>query len=244
MKFFNKLALSIVSIFLILSCHKEYSLETGNGGSGGGGGLSGYGWYFNAGSANYHGCIDTAYYIISSGVKQLIIEGTDSANNYFVIVVIPQSGKFVPGTYKVSDGVVVMMTDNIGSYVSQPPASLTMQITTINDSLIAGTFNGELTDLINSSSTLNVSSGQFKAMIGKDNPCTRNSRWWHHRRSIRPFRFPRNLFQRTGFRKICKRYRTGSFQPGETGCKCYNPRCMATGIFYLKWNYIFRLWQF
>jgi hypothetical protein len=167
----------VITVFLMASCQKEFSLETGNGGAPVGGGNSGgvtavYGWSLKGnGGASYRGCIDTAYFTTTAGRRSLNIQGTDSANNIFSVIFLPISGTITPGTYKVSDGVVMMLEDNSGSYVSQPPASLTVQVTSVNDTLIVASFSGTLTDMSNPASTIQVSTGQMRVLIGKANPC-------------------------------------------------------------------------
>jgi hypothetical protein len=177
MKHYIRWAFVVITVFLIGSCSKERSLETGNGGVPIGGGNPGgtpqfYSWSLTGnGGAKYRGCIDTAYYSTTAGRKSLNIEGTDSVGNYFSVILLPASGTITAGTYKVSDGVVVIFEDNSGSYVSQPPASLTMQITTINDTMLVASFSGLLTDMSNPTATVQVSNGQMKLLIGKHNPC-------------------------------------------------------------------------
>jgi hypothetical protein len=169
----KRLLLFSLGIILLAGCQKEYSLETGGvPNPGGGNNLSTYGWIFTGNpAADYHGCIDTAYYQTINGFKTLQIQGTDSANNSFNIILISQSGNIGTGTFTVSQGATMTVLDNNGNqYTVTPDKAFSLVITKVNDTLVEGSFSGTLTNPLDNS-TFKVTGGQLKALIGKSNPC-------------------------------------------------------------------------
>ena len=88
-----------------------------------------------------------------------------------MLIYAPQSGVLAPGNYGVNNGALLTVTDQNGNVFSpKPPAPFTLQITVVNDTLVEGKFSGTLTNTLDNT-TFSVSNGQFKALIGKANPC-------------------------------------------------------------------------
>ncbi len=172
MSYFKTVAVFCVALIVFVSCQKEYSFEIGRNGNPPGGPPSPqYGWSFVGASAtNYRGCVDTAFYTTISGLNALMLSGTDSAGNSFNISLL-SAGTIVPGTYSAAQGAFLAVTDANGvTYLPKQPSNITLQITTVNDSLVEGTFSGTLADQGNQAFT--ISGGKVKARIGKPNPCT------------------------------------------------------------------------
>lgn len=170
---------ALASLFLVglfWSCQKEISTEVDGSssgiGTGTGSGAGPSGWSFT-GAANtaYRGCIDTAYYETINGIKALTIQGSDSADNYFIInLVSPTALK--TGTYTTAQGAVLSLTLSPGSaFISATPNSFTINVSTLNDSLITATFSGSLTDPFGGTS-FPLNNGKLTAFIGKTNPCS------------------------------------------------------------------------
>ena len=176
------LSLALGIVIAIVSCQKETSFElnnnnTGNSGnsgsgSGNGAGSSASGWTYTHTTSKLGGCIDTSYYEESSGIKVLTIEGSDTADNTFMIMLATTNGKFNAGTYSPSQGASMVLQDGQGnSYVSGTTASsFSFSITSITDTSIKGTFTAALTD--GGTNSYAISSGSIYALIGKSNPCS------------------------------------------------------------------------
>jgi hypothetical protein len=174
---YTSVILSSLMFVLLLGCSKEKSFETptggGPGGGGGGGGTSNKsGWSFTGPSASsYYGCIDSAYFEVISGINTLTIEGTDSVDNTFTILVSGAAGPIKAGTYTVASGAgMILLTNSFQSYVSSTPTSFTLKINTINDTSISGEFTANLVNPLDNS-TFQITNGKFYALIGKANPC-------------------------------------------------------------------------
>ena len=174
MSYFNRLLVVTFAILFLLGCSKELSVETGGtGGNSGGNPLTDFGWVFTGKAAqNYRGCIDTAFYQAVGAFKSLYIDGIDSAGNAFTIILVSQSGSITPGTYNISQGATMSVTDQNGNtFFSKSPAPFSLQLTNVNDTLVEGNFSGTLTNT-GDSTTFNLSNGKLKALIGKRNPCS------------------------------------------------------------------------
>src|SRR5438128_1860446 len=105
----------LLTLGVLWSCQKEISYDpsnpagtgngNGSGGSGGGGSTSALGWSFTGpSSANYKGCIDTAFYSAIGTAKSLTIDGTDSAGDFFSVVLFALNGSFSTTTYTPAGG--------------------------------------------------------------------------------------------------------------------------------------------
>ena len=173
------LSLALAIVLTIVSCQKEVSYEvnnntTGNSGGGGngGGGSSASGWSFAHSTTKFGGCIDTSYYEQSSGIKILTIEGSDTADNSFTIMLASPNGNFKAGTYTPTSGATMLFQDNqSNAYVSGSTASsFSFTITSISDTSIKGNFTATLTD--GGTNSYSITNGSVNALIGKPNPCS------------------------------------------------------------------------
>lgn len=155
---------------LLFACGKEKSLENANGHGGSEGGA--WGWSFAAAGNSFAGCVDTAYIEDAGGIKLLTIMGTDAQNNLCVITLSPQSGNFAPGKYTLTTGANIIITLANGAiFGPNQQSSFTLNVTTLNDSLIVATFTATLSDPIGGGGTIQITEGKLKAKIGMPNPC-------------------------------------------------------------------------
>ena len=172
----SKAPLILFLAFLaFFSCQKETSIEQGqnNGSNPGGGGTAGSpGWSFTgSNNTNYGGCIDTAYYEILGGMKTLNIEAFDTANNVLSLTMFSLNGNLSAGTYSApQSGMLTVTTATGDTYMSTTAGSFTIQLTTVNDSLVAGTFTANLSDPFGGG-TYVITNGKITAFIGKHNSC-------------------------------------------------------------------------
>jgi hypothetical protein len=164
------LALHVV---VMIACNKDKSLEVQHDspiGNGGGSTASGYGWAYIGNSANFKGCIDTAYTSTNQGAAILAIEGTDSANNAFLIAVGAPNGTLATGTFNETTGAGMIVTDQDGkTFISK---TFSIKITNISSTEVTAEFSGAFSDdPASGNTTYIVTSGKLKAVIGADTPC-------------------------------------------------------------------------
>src|SRR5438270_6841531 len=170
------IGLSLTFVLMIVCCQREVSVEldnnTNNGGTGSGPGSSASGWSFTHAATNSGGCIDTAYYDNSSGIKLLTIEASDTAGNSILIALIAPNGKLSPGTYTAAQGATMLFEDGQGNdYITgTSSSSFSFTITSITDTSVKGSFKATLTD--GGSNSYVISNGSVNALIGKTNPCS------------------------------------------------------------------------
>jgi hypothetical protein len=165
-------ALVALHVAVLISCNKDKSLETQYQLPGGGDGtLNGdFGWDYTGNSANFHGCIDTAYTQNNQGAAILTIEGTDSVNNAFLIAVGSPTGNLATGTFNETTGAGMIVTDKDGNtFISK---SFTIKITSISSKEVTAEFSGSFSDDPATNNTVyTVTGGKLKAVIGGDTPC-------------------------------------------------------------------------
>lgn len=173
MKSLKPWLVSTTLLLFVFSCMKETSKETpkntpGNGGNNGGNENIDWGWSFKGEGAGYHGCIDTAYYETVNGFKVLNIDGIDSADNSWSIVL---ANATKTGTYTTAQGAIMMFEDKDGNMFMPTTANaVTATISAINDTSITATFSATLNNPVGSGS-FKITDGKLKAKIGKENPC-------------------------------------------------------------------------
>lgn len=162
MKILNFSLLSFVFAFVLavsfISCKKEFSIENG-------GQLASGDWQFKDSSKEYKGLIDTAYIDASNSTHELHLIGTSNdGQQQFHLVMYADS--FKVGTYKASafqssfdynSGV------NIIYEAGQLNGEFIVKITSINKSLVTGTFSGNA--LKNDSEIVQLTNGLFKAIL-------------------------------------------------------------------------------
>ena len=106
-----------------------------------------------------------------SGIKTLNIDALDTANNEISISLISMTGSFTAGTYSApQNGMMIVSTATGDTYMSTTAGSFTMQVTSISDTLVAGTFTANLSDPLGGG-TYVISNGKIRALIGKHNTC-------------------------------------------------------------------------
>jgi hypothetical protein len=167
------LALLTIHVAVLISCSKDKSLESGlaapDPGTGGNSGND-YGWTYATNSTNLQGCIDTAYKETNQAVTVLAIEGTDSANNAFLIAIGSPTGNIATGTYTEIQGAGMIVTDKDGNTFSSKEFSL--KITSISNDEVTAEFSGSFTDDPTTNNTVyTITGGKLKAVIGGNTPC-------------------------------------------------------------------------
>ncbi len=166
----------LFSILGIYSCSKEKSFEESQAGSNGGNNAFTSGWTFQNNGTSLTGCVDTAYYDQSSGIKILSIEGTDAPGNAFMIFLYAPTGNISKTTYTGAQGAGIMVSDaNGNTYISGATASsFSFTVTAITDTSISGNFTASLTDPLSNAAYV-INSGSVNALIGLPNSCSQNN---------------------------------------------------------------------
>ena len=162
MKFAKYLAVFFAAALVIVSCTKEYSVETG--------GLGNIGtnqWEFKQGSTQYKGTMDTAKIDTVAGVSYLTLTGvSDSSNQLISLTVFGTSIK--AGTYT-SPSVAFSYTDISSNIIYQndvtAAGAFTLVISKLDSLSVSGTFSGSVKDA--SSLTKTIASGKFSAQFRK-----------------------------------------------------------------------------
>lgn len=154
----TSIVLSIIFAASLMSCKKEYSLENGTE-------LALGNWQFNDSSREYTGLMDTAYISTANATKEMHLIGTSNdGTQQFHLVLYADS--FQVGTYKASayqasfdysSGVNNLYT------ADQLNGEFVVNITSINQTLVTGTFSGLA--LKNGSETVQLTNGLFKAIL-------------------------------------------------------------------------------
>lgn len=147
----------LVTAFFFNACQKEYSVENG------GLKLPVGNWEFVKDSAQYTGNMDTAYIISAGAAKELHLNGTssDGSQNFQMVL---YADSFKVGTYKASlfQSTFDYTTTAKTIYeAGQLVGEFVVNITSINTSLIVGTFSGSAKD--STGKLANLTLGKFKA---------------------------------------------------------------------------------
>lgn len=165
------LTLLTIHVVVLISCSKkEKSFENPQDLPNLGNGNTSYGWEYVSNSTSFSGCIDTAYKQTTETSTVLTIEGTDTANNAFLIALGSPSGNIEPGTYSEVQGAGMILTDQEGnSFYSK---TMSIKITAISGNEVAAEFSGSFTDDPSTNSTsFSITGGKLTAVIGGDSPC-------------------------------------------------------------------------
>lgn len=131
------------------------------------------GWSFSGNSTPYAGCIDTAYYSKIDTVILLNVAMSDSFGNVVRITLNEPSGKFAKGAYSTSNqkATIVVLTP-MGNYTTTDvTTAFTVEITTINDTLLEAVYAASLINPLNNEN-FNISNGKIRALIGESNKCS------------------------------------------------------------------------
>jgi hypothetical protein len=178
MKNLSTLCITVLlfSILSLYSCQKEQSFEQNQSGSNGGNNSFIPGWTFKNTDKTFTGCVDTAYFDQSTGIKVLSIEGSDAPGNAFMIFLYSPSGNITKTTYTGAQGSGIIVSDSSGNtYISGAAAStFTFTVTAITDTSISGNFSASLTDPVTNAAYM-ITSGTVNALIGKANGCSQNT---------------------------------------------------------------------
>lgn len=153
------------------SCKKEYSIEN----VGSKGELPFGNWQFSEGGTDFAGTIDTTYIKDGGSIKEMHLVGksNDGTQGFHLVIF---ANDFVPGSYKAS---AYQSSFEYGSAspllysASQLTGEFIVNITSINEELITGTFSGAA--LKNGQDTVQVITGLFKSVLKDDNSAPTSS---------------------------------------------------------------------
>ncbi len=160
MKIFKLIPALFAMILLLHSCSKEFSVEEG------GTNLPVGNWEFADSLKGYAGNIDSAYILTTATAKELHLDGksNDGSQNFRMVL---YGNSFDLGTYKASlfqSSFNYSTTAKTIYDANQLNGEFIVNITTINNSMIIGTFSGTAADSTNVPRTLK--NGKFKATFG------------------------------------------------------------------------------
>lgn len=160
MKFLTFICAVFLSVLLITSCSKEYSLENGGGGKTASGT-----WEFNDSIKGYQGNIDTAYILGTGANKELHLVGPSltGIQNFNLVF---YSDSFKVGVYKASLFQASFNFTSGGKSIykaGQVYGEFIVNITSYNKDLIIGTFSGTVRDSANRTTSLKL--GKFKSIL-------------------------------------------------------------------------------
>jgi hypothetical protein len=157
MKLLSIICSFLFTLVLLNSCHKEYSIENGNKGVAKGN------WQFTNSSIKYTGNMDTIYQISVGGTNELFLIGT-TANGTQNFEMHLFADTFRIGTYKASAFQSSFLYSTSGKplyQASQLIGEFVVNITSLNDNFIEGTFSGEALDSANRS--VQLTAGSFNS---------------------------------------------------------------------------------
>lgn len=147
----------LLAMVLMNACQKEYSIENGNKG------IAQGAWQFTNGGIKYAGNMDTIYQVAAGGTNELFIVGTtsDCTQNFEMHLF---ADTFKIGTYKASAFQSSFLYSSSGKTIyqaSQLIGEFIVNITTLDDNNIAGTFSGSAMDSANS--LVQLTAGSFNS---------------------------------------------------------------------------------
>jgi hypothetical protein len=165
------LTLLAIHVAVLISCSKkEKSFENQQDIPILGNNNAAYGWAYTGNSTDFRGCIDTAYKETNQAATVLAIEGTDSANNAFLIAIGSPTGNLATGTYSEIQGAGMILTDKDGKTLYSK--SFSINITSISGTEVSAEFSGSFTDDPSTNNTVySITGGKLSAVIGGDSPC-------------------------------------------------------------------------
>lgn len=147
----------LLAMVLMNACQKEYSIENGNKG------IAQGSWQFTNGSIKYAGNMDTIYQVTAGGANELFIVGTSSnGTQNFELHLFADTFKI--GTYKASAFQSSFLYSSSGKTIyqaSQLIGEFIVNITTLDDNHIGGTFSGSAMDSANS--LVQLTAGSFNS---------------------------------------------------------------------------------
>lgn len=148
----------IFALCALIGCSKEYSVETGTQT------VSGV-WEFSDGNEHFQGGIDSAYVVRSASIKELHLEGHHyTSREKFHLVIYADT--FLPGTYRASDYQAALDygIPPIRRYAAdQTIGEFLIRISTINQTVITGTFSGKA--LKDEDELVDLTDGKFRVAL-------------------------------------------------------------------------------
>ena len=147
----------LLAMVLLNACQKEYSIENGNKG------IAQGTWQFTNGGIKYAGNMDTIYQVAAGGTNELFLIGTSSnGTQNFEMHLFADTFKI--GTYKASAFQSSFIYSSSGTTIyqaSQLIGEFTVNITSLGDNNIGGTFSGSALDSANS--LVQLTAGSFNS---------------------------------------------------------------------------------
>src|SRR6185312_10442902 len=147
----------LLAMVLMNACQKEYSIENGNKG------IAQGSWQFTNGNIKYAGNMDTIYQVAAGGANELFIVGTSTnGTQNFELHLFADTFKI--GTYKASAFQSSFLYSSSGKTIyqaSQLIGEFIVNITTLDDNHIGGTFSGSTMDSANS--LVQLTAGSFNS---------------------------------------------------------------------------------
>jgi hypothetical protein len=164
MKLISRLTLFVGLFALILSgCIKEKSVDTGASPDGR------TQWEFKEAAVLFKGAVDTGYLVSTTGQQTLVVEGTSQDGSGALLLEITGT-TITTGVYKIPNA-SFQYTVAGNSYYETDDADtdkFSVTITSINASEVAGTFSGEVRDILGN--VKNITDGKFAARLKPSNP--------------------------------------------------------------------------
>lgn len=162
MKFVKLVGCLFLGALILVSCQKEYSVETG----GLGGTIGTSQWEFKQGVIQYKGTMDTAKIDTVASIAYLTLSGTSDSSNQLISLTVFGT-QIKAGTYT-SPAVAFTYTDLASNIIYQSDVTatnFTLLIAKIDSTGVTGTFSGTVKDATSLAKI--VTSGKFSASFKK-----------------------------------------------------------------------------
>ncbi|HEY5367848.1 MAG TPA: hypothetical protein VIJ75_02560 [Hanamia sp.] len=157
MKLFGIICSFLLAMVLMNACQKEYSIENGNKGVAQGN------WQFSNGTTLYKGNMDTIYQIPAGSTNELFLIGTTTnGTQKFEMHLFADTFKI--GTYKASMFQSSFLYSSAGNTIyeaSQLISEFVVNVTSLDDNHIEGTFSGTAQDSTDNS--VQLTAGSFNS---------------------------------------------------------------------------------
>jgi len=158
MKFVRNLIVWSGILLSFVACQKEYSVETGNGGS-----TINSEWEFKEAANEFAGPIDTAFIETLSGLQFLSVEGT-SAGGQETILLQVIGAELKPGTYGKGQALFSYIKSGTTTlYETDLSGDFSIVISRIDSIGVSGTFSGKVVD--GSGVAKTITNGKFSASL-------------------------------------------------------------------------------
>jgi hypothetical protein len=160
MKILKIIFCTLSIIAFLASCKKEFSLENANlfvpGGT----------WEFQEDAIQYGGNVDSSFIESTGSTKTLTIEGKSSGGGEKFLITLFATDSFTVGSYKASISEAEFNYSTSAKTIFEGnflTGEFTVNITSISNNLIIGTFSGEVLD--STGNTKQITLGKFKSTI-------------------------------------------------------------------------------